>query len=231
VAGGRASFAGVIAPLREAQRKGLHLSTTVIPLALAWPLPQRAIAALLVAMCGVAVVVEVARRRSASFGARFERMVGRLLREHEHARITTAPADAPAHTVAHAAARAPGASAVTGATWLLLALAASALVLPAPAAIAATWAAGVGDALAALAGRAWRRWRPGTGKTVAGSAACLLATAVGAWWLAGFAPLVALAIGAGAALAERPAIALDDNVRVAAGAAAVALLALRIAPV
>lgn len=190
----------MIAPVREAQRKALHLTTVVVPLALALGLPQARVAGGLAALLVVAVVVEWARRASPVFGALFERRVGALLRDHEQRR------------------------GLTGATWLLLALVLATALLPRQAAIAATWAAGVGDALAALIGRAWRRRRPGTGKTLAGSLACAAGTAVGAAVVAGYAPGAALAIGAGAALLERPALALDDNVRVAAGAAAVALL-------
>lgn len=192
--------ADVIAPAREAQRKALHLTTVVVPLALVRGVPQRAVAALLLVLVGVAIVVEVLRRRSAGVGVLFERTVGSMLRAHEH-----------------------DGRGVTGATWLLLALAAAVLVLPLPAAVVATWAAGVGDAMAALVGRAWRRVRPGEGKTLAGSLACALATAAGAVALAGFALPAALAIGAAAAAAERPALRLDDNLRVAAGAALAAL--------
>ncbi|MCU0624549.1 MAG: hypothetical protein MUF53_11925 [Gemmatimonadaceae bacterium] len=190
----------MIAPVREAQRKALHLTTIVVPLALAAGVPQPRVAAALAALVGVAIVVETARRIVPAFGALFDRLVGALLREHEQRR------------------------ALTGATWLLLALALATALLPREAAIAATWAAGVGDALAALAGRAWRRRHPGTGKTLAGSLACALGTAAGAALVAGYPPWAALAIGGGAALAERPTLALDDNVRVAAGAALVAQL-------
>ncbi len=190
----------MIAPAREAQRKALHLTTVVIPLALSLGLPQPRVAGGLAALVGVALVVEWARRASPAFRTPFERLVGALLREHERGR------------------------ALTGATWLLLALTLATALLPLQAAIAATWAAGVGDALAALVGRAWRRRRPGTGKTLAGSLAYAGGTALCASVVAGYAPAAAIAIGAGAALLERPAIALDDNLRVAAGAAAVALL-------
>jgi dolichol kinase len=199
----------VIAPAREAQRKALHLTTIVVPLALAdGRIAQRWIVLGLATLVLVAVTVEVARRRSAGFRARFARTVGAMLREHE---------------------RADGARAgITGATWLLCALAGAA-ALPVAAAIAATWAAGVGDAMAALVGRAWRRVRPGEGKTLAGSLACAIATAAGAAALAGFTVPQALLIGTAAAAAERPAWRMDDNLRVATGAAvvALALLALR----
>lgn len=189
----------MLSPSSEARRKALHLTTIVVPLALAsGRMPQEWIAGALAALVGVAIVVEVLRRVSGGFAALFTRTVGALLRDHEVTR-----------------GRRGG---VTGATWLLIALAASA-ACPLRVAIAATWAAGVGDAVAALVGRAWRRVRPGEGKTLAGSLACAIATAAGAAALAAFPLWQALVIGVAAALAERPAWRLDDNLRVAAGAA------------
>jgi dolichol kinase len=185
---------------RELPRKTLHLTTASVPLALWLGAPQRAVAMLLVTLFGVAVAVEFARRRSAAVASQFDATVGAMLRPHESA------------------------SGITGATWLLATFAITCLAAPREVVIAATWAGAVGDASAALVGRAWRRARGGTGKTFAGSAACAVATAVGAFWLAGFAAPLAALIGVAAALVERPAITLDDNVRVTAGTALVALL-------
>lgn len=188
---------------RELPRKTLHLTTASVPLALWIGMPQRVVAIGLLALFGTACVVELARRRSTAVASTFDATVGAMLRPHEVQR------------------------GVTGATWLLAAFALTALATPLPAAIAATWAGAVGDSSAAVAGRAWRRVQPGTGKTLAGSVTCLILTALGAWWLAGFAPLVALALGAVAAAVERPAITLDDNLRVTLGVALAATLLLR----
>ncbi len=86
----------------------------------------------------------------------------------------------------------------------------------------------MGDASAALVGTAWRRTRGGSGKTWIGSAACVVASALGAWWLAGFALPAAVALGVVAAAVERPSLALDDNVRVTAGTALAAVVLLRL---
>lgn len=185
---------------KELPRKTLHLTTASVPVALWLGLPQRTVAMLLVTLFGVAVAVEFARRRSRVVATQFEATVGVMLRPHE------------------------AANGITGATWLLATFALTCLAAPLAAAIAATWAGAVGDASAALVGKAWRRARGGSGKTLAGSAACALVAALGAWWLAGFAPPFALLIGLVAAAVERPAIALDDNVRVTAGTALVAAL-------
>ncbi len=189
---------------REMPRKTLHLTTASIPLVLCFGAPQRAVAILLLALFGIACVVELARRRSAGVASRFNATVGVMLRPHE---------------VAHG---------ITGATWLLATFAICCLAAPLPAVIAGTWAGAVGDASAALVGGAWRRARGGSGKTFIGSVACAVAAMLGAWWLAGFALMPAVGLGVVAASVERPAIALDDNVRVTAAVALAATLLLQL---
>jgi dolichol kinase len=192
---------------REAPRKTLHLTTAIIPVGLWCGVPQRTVGAALVALFGVACVVEFARRRSRVFASRFESTVGIMLRPHE------------------------ATSGVTGATWLLAAFALTCLAAPLQAAIAATWAGAAGDASAAIVGRAYRRARANVrtaaGKTVAGSAACLVITALGAWWLAGFGLTSALLLGLAAAAVEWPDVSLDDNVRVTMTVALAATALLR----
>ncbi len=188
----------------ELSRKTLHLATATVPISLWLGVQQRVVAATLVALFGVACAVEIARRRSPTFGARFTATVGVMLRPHE---VTDG---------------------VTGATWLLSAFAFTCLAAPLSVAIAATWAGAIGDASAALLGRAWRRARGGSGKTFVGSLACAGTTAVGAWWLGGFTPVAALGLGAVSAAAEWPAITLDDNVRVTTAVAIAAFLLLRV---
>ena len=188
---------------RELPRKTLHLTTASVPIALWYGIPQRAIAFLLVALFGVAVVVEFARRRSVAVATQFDATVGVMLRPHE------------------------ATNGITGATWLLATFALTCLAAPLAAAIAATWAGAMGDASAAVVGKTWQRARGGDGKTFAGTAACVLATAGGAWWLAGFSAPMAAVLGLVAAAVERPAVTLDDNVRVTAGTALAGLLLLR----
>ena len=187
---------------RELPRKTLHITTAAVPVLLWLGLSQRVVTMALLGLFGIACAVEVARRRSSAVASRFDMVVGTMLRPHEVTR------------------------GITGATWLLAALTLACLAAPLAAAIAATWAGAVGDASAAIAGRAWRQRHPGTGKTLAGSLTCLATTALGAWWLAGFGIVSAVGIGAVAALAERPALTLDDNVRVTLAAAIAATLLL-----
>lgn len=192
-------------PLRaEIARKAFHFATAIVPIA--WALDWIAAPALrvvLAAAVAVALLAEWARRRPAP-GRLFTTLFGTMLRPHE-------------------------ASGLTGATWLALAMLAAVLFFPAPAALVALWAGVFGDGLAAIVGRlAPRRATRDLGaKTLAGSLACLAATAAGAIWLAEASFVQSVFIGATASAAERPRLALDDNVRVtlAAGLAAWVLLA------
>ncbi len=178
----------------ELSRKGVHLASAVFPVS--WGLGVVGRGQVLVALTAcltIAVVLEIGRQRSPAIRDWFERWFGGMLRAHE-------------------------ATHLTGATWILGAMLLAALLLPARAAIAALWAAVFGDAAAALVGRSVSARAATQGKTWAGSAACVIATAIGPWWLVAALPLPALGIGIAAMLAERPALALDDNARVALAA-------------
>lgn len=199
---------------RELVRKALHLTTVVVPLAYAAGLPRATLLVALAALLVVALVVEWARRRFPALAARFTRLVGSLLRPHEHA-------------------------GVAGATWLLVACLLAVAVAPKPVAIAATWAVAAGDAAAAIVGRTVVVWRARRAwhvrpvapaphvharKTFAGSAACLAVTVAGALLLARLTWGAALVAGMAAAAAEHPRRPLDDNLRIVV--AVVAALAL-----
>jgi dolichol kinase len=190
---------------RELTRKALHLVFAGVPVALAAGAPRDIVLAILGGMLAVAVVLEVARRRSAAVATTFTRMVGPLLREEESDRWT-------------------------GATWLILVCLAAVWLLPRADAIAVTWAAAVGDASAALVGipvggRLVRLGpNAGRGKSIEGSAACFLVTLAGAYALAGLSARVALLVAAAATAAEWPQSPVDDNVRVGAATTAVLIL-------
>jgi dolichol kinase len=213
----------------ELARKAIHLASAAVPAAYAAGVPRPALLAALAAAGLVAASVEAARRRSARAGAAFDRLVGGLLRAHERERWS-------------------------GATWMCAAYALAVLVFPRREAVAAMLAVAVGDAAAAVVGRAAGARRaaraarraaagpvtpvtPGVGhpgarpgapadaKTWEGSVACAAATVLAALLVARLPAAGALACGAAAALAERPRGPLDDNVRVAAAAGAAAWLA------
>lgn len=175
----------------ELSRKGIHLASSIFPLAwgLGWVEPAVVRGALAAAL-GLALTLELARRRVPAVQRRFTSLFGGMLRAHES-------------------------RALTGATWILAAMLLCALLLPARAAICGLWAGVVGDAAAALAGRAFAGRSAATGKTWTGSTACALASATGPLWLAAAPPLAALGVGIAAALAERPHVWIDDNARVA----------------
>lgn len=188
----------VPSPLRaELLRKGLHLGTATLPVAWAAGfITTSQLRLVLVGAVGVALLVEAARRALPSVARMFTATVGGLLRGHEH-------------------------TAITGATWLAIAMAGVVWVAPERAALAALWAAAVGDASAALVGR-WlgaRRGRPDGQKSWQGSAAAVLSTALGCVWLVGVNWPQALVLGGVAAVAEYPRRPFDDNLRVAAAVA------------
>jgi dolichol kinase len=190
----------------EVARKAIHLSSAVVPAAYAAGLRRDLLAALLGGALAVALGIEAARRRHPGARARFEGALGGLLRPHERERWS-------------------------GATWMAVAYLLAVALFPRPAAVAAMLAVALGDAAAAVVGR-WAGARrppppPGAaaGKTWAGTAACAVASALGALLVARLAPGAALACAAAAALAERPRGPLDDNVRVALAAGGAAQLA------
>ena len=185
---------------RELQRKLLHVSSAVAPLAYAAGLPRERLLTALGVLLVVAGLVELARRRHAIVHERFVRATGVLLRGHEHQRVV-------------------------GATWMLLAFVAAVWLLPRDVAIAVMWAVAVGDAAAAVVGKSLGRLRIGrSSKTLEGSVACCLATGAGALLVAGLAPAESGVAGLAAAAAEWPDTPLDDNVRVAFAVAASVLV-------
>lgn len=190
----------------EFARKGIHLATAIIPIAWAFgAVTATQVRTTLGAAVLIALGVEFARYRGGAFGAAFTARVGAMLRTHER-------------------------TALSGATWLAIGMWGAAMLAPAPAAIAALWAAAVGDAAAALVGRAMQRVRGRTAdaKSVSGSLAAALVASLGILWLTPATLGVAGALGIVTALAEWPRRLGDDNVRVAwSVAAAAALLGLR----
>lgn len=174
---------------RELTRKGLHLLSTVVPISYAAGVSQAVVVWVLVLALAVALAVEIGRHQSVRARTLFDTTVGGLLREHER--------------------RGP-----SGATWLVLSLLVAAVVFPRDVAIAAMCAVALGDAAAAIIGRAIAR---GTAhrKSFGGSTACFAASAIAARAIAGFAWREALLVGALATLAERPRRPLDDNLRIA----------------
>ncbi len=175
---------------RELARKALHMFWAVVPIAYAMGTPRRFVVGTLLGASACAVGLEIARARSDRVRLVFDRATGLLLREHERHRWS-------------------------GATWLLLSFLLVTLIFEARVAIAAMWAVAVGDASAAIVGRTLGRYRIGQSrKSVEGSIACALISAIGALLLAQLSPVTSIIAGISAAVAEWPARPLDDNMRI-----------------
>jgi dolichol kinase len=174
---------------REIARKSLHITSAAVPIAYAMGLQRPLVIWVLALALGVAGVVEVARIQSTRARAVFDARLGRLLREHEW--------------------RGP-----SGATWLIVALLLAAVSFPRDVAIAAMCAVALGDAAAAIVGRAVPR-KVAAGKSFSGSTACFVATTFSTYAIAQLTWPEALLAGILAAFAERPRRPLDDNLRVA----------------
>jgi dolichol kinase len=201
--------AGALPPERprlrhELARKALHVTAVMIPVAYARGASRETVGTVLAVASGVALVIEAARRMSAPFGAMFDRRFGALLRQREK-------------------------TAFTGATWLALSCFGAVLLFSRDAAIASLWCVTVGDPAAAIAGRAWKTAHPpaygmDNRKSFIGSLACAAASFVGVWVLADYAVSAALIVAFVAAAAEVLPVRLDDNIRVAGAAGAMAQL-------
>lgn len=187
----------------EAARKALHLVSLVVP---ATMLALDRNAALLAggAVAAVAVAADVLRARSPGFARFIGRWFGWMMRDEEQPGV-------------------PGPVVLNGATWVLVTAFLLALLFPLRIGMAAFIAFMLGDAAAALVGRAVGRHRwPGTRRTVEGSAA-FFAVALGVLLalptVAGNAVVhpslpVAAAVAAAMAAVEALPIRLNDNVRV-----------------
>jgi dolichol kinase len=175
---------------REVSRKALHLLSTVVPIAYANGVSRAFVLLGLFAALGIAAVVEVTRVRYVRARTLFDAGVGSLLREHER-------------------------HGLSGATWLLVALFVSAACFPRDIAIAAMCAVALGDAAAAIVGRALAPASPELRKSFAGSVACFTASAIAARTIAHLAWREAVIVGLLASLAERPRRPMDDNLRIA----------------
>ena len=175
---------------RELARKGIHLCSVAVPVVLAAGVAQHLVAAGLAVLLVIAIGAELARNEWPRARAAFDALFGSLLRTRERA-------------------------ATTGATWLIAAMFAATVVLPRDAAIVATWAVSVGDAAAALIGMPFGRHRIGaTGKSIEGSAACAIATMLGAHLVARLPIGISIVLGIVAAIAEHLPWPPEDNARI-----------------
>jgi dolichol kinase len=191
-----------LAPLRspsflaELRRKAIHLSLVVLPLdllyqILPWPRGRGAWTLLLLVLVAGAIALDLLRIHENRVRRVFRDFFGGMIREHEE-------------------------SSLMGSTYLLLAALLAVDLFPRPMAAAALGFTVLGDAFAAIVGKAWGRTRV-FGKTLEGAlggfAACL------AWAaflvLAGHLTWPVVLVGAlVASLAELLPIPLDDNLAI-----------------
>jgi len=179
--------------LAEARRKLIHLGFIVLPLWLLhplgpWPRDRSDFRTLLIVLVVGAIAVDLLRLHAPGVRQAFRHFFGEMIREHEELSLL-------------------------GSTYLLLAALLAIEIFPLPVAAAALGYTVLGDAFAAVAGKAWGRTRL-FHKTLegafAGLVACLLwATYIGA---SGYVPWTPLLVGAlAASLIELLPIPLDDN--------------------
>ena len=188
-----------LAPLRtgpwltEARRKAIHLAFLILPLALlfeplAWPRGRAQWSVLLIVAVVGAIAIDVLRVHDRRVGGLFRALLGGMLREHESGSLL-------------------------GSTYLFIAALLAVELFPQSLAAAALGFTVLGDAFAAMVGRAWGRTRF-FGKSVEGAVAGLAACLVWAVFmgLTGHLPWGVLLAGAVvASLIEFLPIPLDDN--------------------
>lgn len=188
-----------LAPLRspsflsELRRKAIHLSFLVLPLdllveALPWPRGRAEWTLLLALLALGALALDLLRLRERRVRRLFRDFFGGMLREHERFGLL-------------------------GSTYLLMAALLAVDLFPRPVAAAAIGFTVLGDAFAAIVGKAWGRTRV-FGKTLEGALGGLAACLAWAVFLAavGYLPWTVLVAGAlVASLTEILPIPLDDN--------------------
>jgi dolichol kinase len=188
-----------LAPLRspsflsELKRKAIHLAFLVLPLDLlfeflAWPRGRAQWTLLLAVLALGALTLDLLRLREKRVRGLFRDILGGMLREHEQFGLL-------------------------GSTYLLMAALLAVDLFPRPVAAAALGFTVLGDAFAAIVGKAWGRTRV-FGKTLEGALGGLAACLAWAAFLAagGHLPWGVMVAGAlVASLTEILPIPLDDN--------------------
>lgn len=177
----------------EARRKLIHLCFIVLPLWLLhplgpWPRDRNDFRTLLIVLVVGAIAVDLLRLHAPGVKKFFRRFFGEMIREHE-------------------------ALSLLGSTYLLLAALLAIEIFPLPVAAAALGFTVLGDAFAAMAGKAWGRTRL-FHKSIEGALAGLTACLAWACYLGagGYVPWAPVLVGAVAAsLIELLPIPLDDN--------------------
>ena len=190
---------GALARLRseswftEAQRKAIHLGFLVLPLELLhqwlpWPRGRAEWRLVLIALVAMAIALDVIRLHEPRVRRFFRMFFGEMIREHEHFNLL-------------------------GSTYLLMATLLAVEIFAQPVAAGAIGFTVLGDAFAAIIGKAHGRTRF-FHKTLEGAAGGLVACLAWAAYLSATGRLpwgVSLAVAMAASLVELLPIPLDDN--------------------
>ncbi len=182
--------------LDELRRKAIHLSTVILPLdvlyqTLPWPRGRGQWTLLLLVLVAGAIAFDLLRIHENRVRRLFHEFFRGMIRQHEE-------------------------SGLMGSTYLLLAALLAVDLFPRPVAAAALGFTVLGDAFAAIVGKAWGRtriFRKSLEGALGGLAACLAWAAFLA--VAGHLPWHVVMVGAlAASLAELLPIPLDDNLAI-----------------
>lgn len=173
--------------LGELHRKAIHLSSLVFPVGYYF-LPEETSRRALLAAALIAIIIEAIRLNEPRIGRMTLRLVGALLRESEK-------------------------TGLFGSTYLILGTLLCAHSFEKPVVVAAVLFVILGDAAAALVGRAYGRIQV-FGKTLEGSLACLAVCLIIGVLLPGITLKAAAAGAVTATIFELLPIPLDDNMRI-----------------
>lgn len=175
--------------LPEIQRKAIHLTFILIPLAYHYDLfPKWFLVRGLLFATLLSIVFEVARLHDARVRMFFKHFFKDLIRHHEHKQLL-------------------------GSTYLLIAAVITIELFTEPIAVAALGALILGDTAAALVGKTLGRQRF-FGKSLEGSFACFVVSFLFAWGVVGLDVRTAAIGMVTATLFELLPIPLDDNFRI-----------------
>lgn len=184
----------------EIKRKGIHLTSSLVPLAYAFWLSRMTAALILAVTTAGMLFVESIRHRDNWGGRTFRRFFGAMLRDAERGPLDLPPNLRPRWL---------------GGTPYCIASFICVVLFPKPVAVLALLYLAVGDTAASFVGKLWGRTRIVNGKSLEGTIGCFVACALVAFAAANVSSDYRLWLGIlgalAAALAELLITKIDDN--------------------